>query len=87
MLRTAAQRANEILPALTHFFFLVCDADETLVGMHQWYKFAPQGMYFFCFIAFMIVLTLATNTSVLLYQVYTPSSVCIRAYHMFCMTL
>ena len=30
MLRTAVQRANEILPALTHCFF-VCNVDETLV--------------------------------------------------------
>ena len=84
MLRTAVQRANEILPALTHCFF-VCDTDETLVRMHQWYKFLRKACTL-CFIAFVIVLTIATSTSVLLYQVCMPSC-CIRENHMFCMSL
>ena len=59
MLRAAVQRANEILPASTHCFF-VRDADETLVSMHQWYKLLRKTCIFF---AIVLVLTLTTSTS------------------------
>ena len=87
MLRTAVHRANEILPALTYCFFqffFVCDVDETLVCMNDVNYSANRA--FFAFIAFVILLTPTTSTSVLLYQVCMPSCG-IRAYHMFCMSL
>ena len=46
--------------------FLVCDVDETLVCINGIYCSARHA--FFAFIAFVIVLTLTTSTSVLLYQ-------------------
>ena len=82
MLRTAVQRANEILPALTHCF-LVYDVDETLVCING--INGPARHVFFAFIAFVIVLTLRISTSVLLYHVCMPSC-CIRVYRMFCMS-
>ena len=67
------QRANEILPALTDHCFFVCAADETLVRMHQWHKLFRNACIFF---AFVLVLTLTTSTSALLYQVQgaTPAA-------------
>ena len=56
------------LPALTHCFF--CMRCRRNIGMHQWYKFLRKA----CIFAFVIVLTLTTSTSVLLYQVCMPSS-------------
>jgi len=46
MLRTAVQRANEILPALTHCFF--CMRCRRNIGMHQWYKLLRKACIF-CF--------------------------------------
>ena len=49
MLRTAVQRENEILPALTHCIF-VCDVDETLVCISGVNCSARHGIFcFHCF--------------------------------------
>ena len=83
MLRTAVPRAKEILPALTHCFFFVCDVDETLVCINGINCSARHA-----FFAFVIVLTLTTSTSVLLYQVCMPSSriACTRRHEVPCCT-
>ena len=49
-----------------HALFFVCAADETLLRMHQWYKLFRKACIFF---AFVLVLSLTTSTSALLYQV------------------
>ena len=72
MLRTAVQMVNEILPALTHCFF--CIRCRRNIGMHQINGVNCSARHaFFAFSAFVIVLTLTTSTSVLLYQVCMPS--------------
>ena len=64
--------------------FVVYNVDKTLVCINGINCSARHA--FFAFIAFVIVLTLTTSTSVLLYQV-CMSSCCICAYRMFCMSL
>ena len=80
MLRTAVQRANEILPALTHCFF-VCDADETLVWIngincsanHAFFCFRARTYsydeYFYIFVPGMYPIVLYTCVSYVLYVV------------------